>query len=168
MVRLPAPSESDLPMTRDEAKARGLKVFPAWVHCRKSSKHGNLRVTSSNRCAACAQLEADITRDRQAKLKGRLQREAERQVRKQLAQEIADAKQEAQNILRAAQREAIDRARMLEKAQATRAANKAKKAAEATSKATQAPPPGLPFAEPLEGLREAVNVSGLVATCPWD
>lgn len=164
MVRLPAPSGSDLPMTRDEAKARGLKVFPAWVHCRKSSKHGNLRVTSSNRCAACAQLEADITRDLRTKLKGRLQEEAERRVRKQLAQQIADVTREAQDILRAAQRQAMDRARMLEKAQATRAANKAKKAAEAASR----PPQAHSLGKPLEGLREAVNVSGLIDLCPWD
>lgn len=128
MDRLPAPSGYDHPMTRDQAKAAGLKVYPAWVHCRRSSKHGNIRVTSSNRCAACVQLEANLTRDLRARLKDRLKEDAERQVLKRMAERIAEAERQARDIIRAAEKEAANKVRMQERAKAAREARKARAA----------------------------------------
>lgn len=116
-------------MTREEARAQGLKVFPSWTACRKSSKHGTLRLATSNRCAACVQLEADIKRDLRAKLGERLKAQADRQAMKRAAQTLADAQREALEIIKAAEKEAMDKVKMLERAKATREANKAKWAA---------------------------------------
>lgn len=156
------------PMTNREAKAQGLKVFPSWTSCRKAPKHGNLRLTTSNRCATCAQMEADIKRDLRAKVGERLKAQADRQAMKRVAQALADAQRKAQAIIKAAEREAMDKVKMQERAKATREANKAKSAAQAAAKALSTAPPTEPLTGGIGGLVEAVGGSGLVDPCPWD
>lgn len=141
------------PMTNREAKAQGLKVFPSWTSCRKALKHGNLRLTTSNRCATCAQMEADIKRDLRAKLGERLKAQADRQAMKRVAQALADAQKEAQAIIKAAEKQAMDKVKMQERAKATREANKAKRAA---ASAQQPPAPA------------ATTGSSSDDACPWD
>lgn len=142
------------PMTRNEARAQGLKVFPSWTACRKSSNHGTLRLAASNRCAACAQMEADIKRDLRAKLEKRLKDQADRQAMKRVAQTLVDAQKEATAIIKAAEKEAMDKVKMQERAKATREANKARKAA-----AASAPQPPAP---------EAITGPSVDDACPWD
>ncbi|MBH1985870.1 MAG: hypothetical protein I8H76_00920 [Burkholderiales bacterium] len=141
-------------MTNKEAKAQRLKVFPSWIVCRKAPKHGNLRLTTSNRCATCAQIEADIKRELRAKLGERLKAQADRQAMKRVAQTLADAHREAAEIIKAAEKEAMDKVKMQERAKATRETNKAKRVAQAT--AQQKP-------VPTRELQPSADDS-----CPWD
>lgn len=128
MGNLPTPRGSAPPMTRTEAKAQGLKVYPSQYHCRKSSKHGALKLTSSNKCAQCDELERSIEKDLRAKCMDKLKAEAERKALKKVAGILADAHRQAADIIKAAQKEAMDKAKMLEKAKATREARKAQAA----------------------------------------
>lgn len=136
----------DRPIDRSEAKALGLKAYPSRTYCRRSSKHDNMRRVSNNQCVQCAELESRLMQDLRATVMDKLKAEAERKVRNEMAALIADAEKQAAAILKDAQREAMDRAKQLEKAQATRAVNKAAKAA-----AARAPSAGpvKPVAGPL-------------------
>jgi len=133
MSNLPSSRGSGPPMSRTEAKAQGLKVYPSQYHCRRSSKHGALKLTSSNQCVQCAELERSIEKDLRAKVMDKLNAEAERsalrKVQKQAEVILTDAQRQADDILKAARREAMDKAKMLEKAKATREARKAQAAA---------------------------------------
>ncbi len=138
----------DRPMDRSEAKALGLQVYPSKAYCRRSSKHGNLRRVSSNQCIQCAELETRLEQDMRAKVLDKLRAEVERKVRRELAALIADAEKQAAAILKDAQREAMDKAKQLEKAKATREANRA-------AKAGAAPTPSVKPVEPVAGPLEA-------------
>jgi hypothetical protein len=133
MGNLPSSRGSDPPITRDQAKAQGLKVYPSQYHCRRSSKHGALRLVSNNKCVQCVELERNIAKDLRAKFMDKLKAEAERsalrKIQKQAEVILADAQRQAEDILKAARREAMDKAKMLEKAKATREARKAQAAA---------------------------------------
>lgn len=146
------------PMDRSEAKALGLKVYPSKAYCRKTSKHGNMRRVSNNKCIQCAELEARLEQDLKATVMDRLTAQAERKVRKEMANLIADAEKQAAAIIKAAQREAMDKVKMQEKAKATRAANKAAQEAKALAAAT-------PSAEPVEPGVELLEASVGVS---WD
>ena len=126
-------------MTRTEAKAQGMKVYPSQYHCRRSSKHGALKLTSSNKCVQCDELERSIEKDLRAKFMDKLKAEAERtalrKIQKQAEAILADAQKQADDILKAARREAMYRAKMLEKAKATREARKAQAAASSHAEA---------------------------------
>lgn len=153
---------TDLPIARSEAKALGLKVYPSRSYCRRSSKHDNMRRVSSNQCVQCAELEARLMQDLKAAVMDKLRAEVERKVRREMAALIADAEKQAAAILKDAQREAMDRAKQLEKAQATRAANKAT----AEAKALTAPTPS---AKPVESVVEPLGASlGLSCGGPDD
>jgi hypothetical protein len=147
-----------LPMDRSEAKALGLKVYPSKAYCRRSSKHGNMRRVSNNKCVQCVELEARLEQDLKATVMDRLTAQAERKVRKEMAALIADAERQARDIIKAAQRDAMDKVRMQEKAKATRAANKAAQEAKALAAAT-------PSAEPVEPVADALGAS---VGPPWD
>jgi hypothetical protein len=125
MVSLPTPRDDDPPMLRSQAKALGLKVYRGMTPCRVSSKHGYLRLTYSNKCAACGQQAKEREADLRATQMDKLRAEMERKLRREMAAELAQAHKQAQDILREARREAMEKARTLEKAQATRAAKKA-------------------------------------------
>jgi hypothetical protein len=163
-----------MPMDRSKAKALGLKVYPSHTYCRRSSKHDNMRRVSNNQCVQCAELEARFEQDMRAKVLDKLKAEAERKVRKEMAALIADAEKQAAAILKDAQREAMDKAKQLEKAKATREANKAAKAAAAP---TPSAGPVEPVAGALgasvglswEGLEDdtETSASGL-DVAPWD
>lgn len=164
MGRLSSTEEFTPPITRDQAKAQGLKVFQSKYYCRRSSKHGALRLTSSNKCAKCAELERSIEKDLRAKVMDKLMDEATRLVLKQSRAILANARKEAEDIIKAAQREAMDSAKMLEKAKATREANKAQAAASRAEVVTQPKgPEGIeapPWDEPpRSGTQEAPQVA---------
>lgn len=129
MGHLPDTEEFTPPITRDQAKAQGLKVYKSKHYCRRSSKHGALKVTRNNQCVQCAELERSIEADLRAKVMDKLRAEVERKMRKQSEVILADARKEAEDILKAALREATNKAKMLEKAKATREAKKALAAA---------------------------------------
>ena len=182
MDPLPYNHRPSLPITREEARAQGLKSFPSWHPCRRSSKHGNVRLTSSNRCQACAEAERDLTKQLRSQVMDRLKAEAMRKVQKQAQAILEDARREATDIIKSAQREANDKAKMLEKAKATREAKKAAKvaaekaahtgvvsAAPAVIQAAQGHPEDQPWdvpaVDPQEDLQEPL--CGLDAA-PWD
>lgn len=168
MDSLPTPQGDAFPMTRAEAKAKGLKVFLSMYRCRKSSKHGHWRVVSSNRCTDCVDLEATLRKDLKASLIDRLRTEAERKVRKEMASLLADAERQARDIIKAAEKVAMGRATVLEKAQATRAANRAKKTAEAAAMGSNGVAPGAAHAPPWEGREEAPSAFSEDDSAPWD
>lgn len=124
-----ADEEFTPPITHDQAKAQGLKVYQSRYYCRRSSKHGALKVTRTNQCVQCAELERNLEKDLRAKVMDKLKAEAERKALRQAAAILADARKQAEDILKAALREAMDKAKMLEKAKATREARKAQAAA---------------------------------------
>lgn len=62
----------------------------------------------------------------------------------------------------------MDRAKVLEKAQATRAANRAKKAAEAAAVESSGVTAGAAHAPPWEGPEEAPGAFYTDDSCPWD
>lgn len=168
MDSLPTLQGSAFPMTRDEAKAKGLRVFLSMYHCRKSSKHGQWRVVSSNRCADCVELEATLRKDLKASVMDRLRAEAERKVRREMASLIAEAERQARDIVKAAEKVAMDRAKLLEKAQATRAANRTKKATEAAAVGSSEPAAGAAHAPPWEGPEEAHSAFEVDDSAPWE
>jgi DNA-binding protein H-NS len=127
MGSLPTPRGDDPSMLRSQAKALGLTVYRAMVPCRVSDRHGYLRLTSTNKCAACVQRSKDLEAGLRATAMDRIKAEVRREIRKELAAEIAEAHKQARDILKEATKEAMDKAKMLEKAQATRAARKAAK-----------------------------------------
>lgn len=137
MGNLPSSRGSGPPMTRTEAKAQGLKVYPSQSYCRRSSKHGALKLTSSNKCVQCDELERSIEKDLRAKCMDKLKAEAERSALKKVAAILADAHRQAADIIKAAQKEAMDKAKMLEKAKATREARKTQAAASGQAGAIQ-------------------------------
>lgn len=126
---LPSTEDYTPPITRDQAKAQWLKVFQSRAYCRRSSKHGALRLTRTNQCVQCAELERNIEADLKDKVMDKLKAEAMRKVQKQAEAILADAHRQAADIIKTAQREAMDKAKMLEKAKATREARKAQAAA---------------------------------------
>lgn len=69
--------------------------------------------------------ERDIEKGLREKFMDKLRAEAERKVLKQMSVILADAHRQAADIIKAAQCEAMDRAKMPEKAKATREARKA-------------------------------------------
>lgn len=168
MDSLPTPQGDAFPMTRGEAKVKGLRVFLSKYRCLRSSKHGQWRVVSSNRCAECVELEANLRKDLKASVMDRLRTEAERKVRKEMASLIAEAERQARDIIKAAEKVAMDRAKLLEKAQATRAANRAKKAAETAALGSSEPAAGAAHAPPWEGPEEAPGAFYADDSCPWD
>lgn len=168
MDSLPLPQGDAFPMTRAEAKTKGLRVFLSMYRCRTSSKHGQWRVVSSNRCTDCVELEASLLKDLKASVMDRLKAEAERKVRKEMASLIAEAERQARDIIKAAERIATDRAKVLEKVQATRAANRAKKAAEAAAVGSSEPAAGAAHAPPWEGPEEAHSACSVDDSAPWD
>jgi hypothetical protein len=123
------PANGDPPMLWSKAKALGLKVYRGTTPCRKSDKHGYLRLTASNKCAACVQRAKGMEADLRATSMDKLKDEVRREIRKELAAEIAKAHRLAKEILKAAQQEALDTAKHLEKVQASRAKRKAAKEA---------------------------------------
>lgn len=133
MGHLPSTEDFTPPITRDQAKAQGLKVYQSRHYCRRSSKHGALKLTRTNQCVQCAELERSIEADLRAKVMDKLKAEAERAALrtagKQAEAILADARKQAADIIKTAQREATDKAKMLEKAKATREARKAQAAA---------------------------------------
>lgn len=129
----PSPSVPPMPMHRKEAKAQGLKVFPSWTYCRRSSKHGNLRYVHSNRCVDCVQLERNLTKQVEAKALAKLEEKVRRKLEKEMQARISEAQQAAEEIIRRAEKEATNKAKMLEKAKATREAKKAALAASSAS-----------------------------------
>jgi hypothetical protein len=145
--RLPVITADSPPMDRSQAKALGLKVYPSWAYCKRSSKHGSLREASSNACVQCVELEANLMKDLRASAMDKLRAEAERKVRRELNALIAGAEKQAADILKAAQREAMDKAKQLERAKATREAKKAAKALAAPT----------PSAEPVEPMVDALE-----------
>lgn len=181
MDTLPTTRGEARQMSRKEAQALGLKVYPSVARCRMAPGHGNMRVVSSNKCAHCCELEATLAQRIRATVLDRLRTEAEHKVRKELAAELTQAKRqargiiksaesEAQDILKAAQRDAMDKARMLEKAKATKEATKAKKAAQVPT--LQAMPDRAVVADlgPSEGppWELARDCASVVDICPWD
>lgn len=168
MDSLPTPKGDAFPMSRAEAKAKGLRVFLSMYRCRMSSKHSQWRVVSSNRCTDCVELEANLRKGLKASLLDRLRAEAERKVRKEMASVIAEAERQARDIVRAAEKIATDRAKVLEKVQATRAANRARKAAEAAAAGPSGQADGVAQAPPWEGPEEAPGVSIVDDSAPWD
>lgn len=113
---------TDYPMSRPEAKAQGLKVFPAWAPCSKSSKHGNLRLTASNRCVKCVELEQSFEADLRAKAMDTIKAAVMRELRREMKNEIAKAHREAKAIVQAAERESKSLKKVQAGRQATRAA----------------------------------------------
>jgi hypothetical protein len=111
---------------------------------------------------------ADILRGR---VMDKLRAEARRQVERQTRVLMNEAQREAADIVKAAQREANNKARMLEKAKTTREARRAQKAVQAAD--TDARPPALPDAPPWESAaaqpqgayQEALDG---VDAAPWD
>lgn len=168
MDSLPTPKGDTHPMSRAEAKAKGLRVFLSMYRCRMSSKHSRWRVVSSNRCTDCAELEANLRKDLKASLLDRLRAEAERKVRKEMASLLADAERQARDIVKAAEKVATDRAKVLEKVQATRAANRARKAAEAAAMGPIGQAAGVAHAPPWDGPEEAPCASIVDDSAPWD
>lgn len=168
MDSLPTPQGDTRPMTRAEAKTKGLRVFLSKYRCLRSSKHGQWRVVSSNRCADCVELEANLLKDLKASVMDRLRAEAERKVRKEMASLIAEAERQARDIVKAAEKVSMDRAKVLEKAQATRAANRAKKAVEAAAMGPSGSAAGAAYAPPWEGPEEAPSASIVDDSAPWD
>lgn len=73
---LPTPKGDTHPISRAEAKAKGLRVFLSMYRCRMSSQHSQWRVVSSNRCTECGELEASLCKDLKASLLDRLRAEA--------------------------------------------------------------------------------------------
>lgn len=116
------------PITHAQAKAQGLKAYQSRAYCRRSSKHGALRLTKSNQCVQCAELERNLEKDLRATVMDKLKAEAERKALRQVSVILADAHRQAADIIKAAQKEAMDKAKMLEKAKATREARKAQAA----------------------------------------
>lgn len=165
---LPTPQGDAFPMTRDEAKAKGLRVFLSKYRCLRSSKHGQWRLVSSNRCADCVELEANLRKDLKASVMDRLRAEAERKVRKEMASMIAEAERQARDIIKAAEKVAMGRAKVLEKAKATLAANRAKKAAEAAAMGSNGAAAGAVHAPRWEGPEEGSNVTGHDDFATWD
>ena len=165
------------PMDLKQAKALGLKLYPSRAYCRRSPQHGRLRMVSSNECATCAELEANLMKELRTSAMDKLRAEVERKVRREMKTLIADAEKQAQDILKAAQREAMNKAKQLEKARATRAANKAAKEAAALAAATPSAEPVEPVVgaleasvgPPWEGLEDSpeASASGL-DVAPWD
>jgi hypothetical protein len=143
------------PMTRTQAKAEGLKVYPSMTRCTRVDKHGNLRLTLSNRCVQCVELERAYEADLRATAMDKLRAEVERKLRKEMKAEIAEAHREAKAIIQDAQREASDKAKMLAKAQATREARRL-----AALAARQGP------ARPSEGA--SAPCSSVDDSAPWD
>lgn len=168
MDSLPTPKGDTHPMSRAEAKAKGLRVFLSMYRCRMSSKHSQWRVVSSNRCTECVELEASLRKDLKASLIDRLRAEAERKVRKDMASLLADAERQARDIVRAAEKVATDRAKLLEKAQAARAATRARKAAEAAAAGPSGPADGAAHAPPWESPEEAPSAPIVDDSAPWD
>lgn len=151
------------PITHDQAKAQGLKVYQSRYYCRRSSKHGALKVTRTNQCVQCAELERNIEADLRAKVMDKLKAEAERKALRQAAAILADAHRQAADIIKAAQKEAMDKAKMLEKAKATREAKKAQAAVAQAEVVTQPEGPQTaqvgpevaPWDEPVSMAQEA-------------
>lgn len=164
MDSLPTPKRDTHPMSRAEAKAKGLRVFLSMYRCRMSSKHSQWRVVSSNRCTECVELEANLRKDLKDSLIDRLRAESERKIRKEMASLLADAERQARDIVKAAEKVATDRAKVLERIQATRAANRARKAAEAAAAGPSSPIHALPW----EGTAEARSAPIVDDPAPWD
>ncbi|TAK83328.1 MAG: hypothetical protein EPO09_21290 [Aquabacterium sp.] len=180
MGNLPSSRGSGPPMTRTEAKAQGLKVYPSQYHCSRSAKHGALRLVSSNKCVQCDELERSIEKDLRAKFMDKLKAEAERKALKKVSVILADAHKQAADIIKAAQKEAMDRAKMLEKAKATREARKAQAAASQAGapkvevvtqpegpQAIEVPPWDEPSTEAQEGPQMATDGDGLTDQGGW-
>lgn len=148
------PANGDPPMLWSKAKALGLKVYRGTTPCRKSDKHGYLRLTSSNKCAACTQQAKDMEAVLRATVMDKLKVEVERKLRREMAAEIAMAHRQAKDIIKAAQREALDKAKHLEKVRASRAAKKAAKEVPGAS-------PGLVVNPQVEGDDDP-------EAAPWD
>lgn len=87
--------EFTLPITRDQAKAQGLKVYQSRAYCRMSSKHGAIRLVSSNQCVQCVELERNLEKDLRAKVMDKLKAEAEKKALKQVSVILADARRQA-------------------------------------------------------------------------
>jgi hypothetical protein len=144
-------------MLRSQAKALGLTVYRGMAPCRVSDRHGYLRLTLNNKCAACAQCDKERDANLRTSSWDRIKAEALRELRREMAAEIAAAHRQARAILKEAASEAMDKAKMLEKAQATRAARKAAK------EATEPPPaPVVCLPDEVDTDLDGVDVA------PWD
>jgi len=165
---LPTPKGDTHPMSRAEAKAKGLRVFLSMYRCRMSSKDSQWRVVSSNRCTDCVELEANLRKGLKASLLDRLRAEAERKIRKEMVSVIAEAERQARDIVKAAAKAAMDRAKVLENAKATLAANRARKAAEAVAMGPSGPAARAAHVLPWEGPEEAHGAFCPDDSCPWD
>lgn len=149
-------AQPPLPMSRKEAKVQGLTVFPSWWPCRIRG-HGNMRRTSDNKCIGCIEAARELKAAIRERVLDQLKHEAMRKVAKEAAALVAEAEREAKGILTRAKREASDRARMLEKAKATREARKAAKASSP-----------LPPADQQEFNQEASMGLPGDLSAPWD
>lgn len=127
-------SASDLPpvpISREKAKAQGLKVFPSWQPC-KLKGHGNMRRTHDGQCVACLKVQHDYLEKVKAEgleeLKAQIRREVIRDLkREQKAAEVERLRQEKEEAkaLAKAQREQEKKLAKLAKARAEREALKA-------------------------------------------
>lgn len=147
-------------MSREEAKAQGLKVFHSWQHC-KVSHHGNLKRTNDSRCMACLQVEHDyierIKANSLEKLREQIRREVLQDIRReQKAAEAAQLRQEKE-----AKKAAEKEAREQQHKQAKRAQQKAaREAAKASSH--------IPLAGEQDVNHEAPIGPPDDASAPWD
>jgi hypothetical protein len=102
-------------MLRSQAKALGLKVYRGMVPCRVSDRHGYLRLTLNNKCAACAQCDKERDANLRAASWDRIKAEALRELRREMSAEIAAAHRQARTILKEALSESMDKARLPER-----------------------------------------------------
>lgn len=120
-----------VPLSRERAKAQGLKVFPSWQSC-KLKGHGNMRRTHDGQCVACIKVQHDYLEKVKAEgleeLKAQIRREVIRDLkREQKAAETERLRQEKEEAkaLAKAQREQEKKTAKLAKARAEREALKA-------------------------------------------
>jgi hypothetical protein len=125
------PQAPDPPISKDEAKTQGLKVFPSMYGCRRPG-HGNLRRTHDNQCVRCLAVLAE----EKDKLKAKAREEIKAEVKREILAEMRAAQKAAQmaemerlKYAAKADRDAARKQRKADRAKAkaaeTRAAKKA-------------------------------------------
>lgn len=131
-------------MSRKEARALGLKVYPSAYGCTKDG--GRLRTTFRNQCVACLEKE----RQQKATIAERARAQALKTARTVVLRELAaEQRQQAKAEEKAAKVAALraeKEAAEKERRKAQRAANKA--AAQELAKAAQEAPEGCPMGSP--------------------
>lgn len=166
-------------MTSKEARARGLKVFPSFAHCRVDGT--NLRTTARGLCVACQEREKADRKARDKAVADKVRAEVLKTARATVLRELEaeekqrqrdeekarkDTEKAAARAAKQAQQEAQEKERRKQKAARTRAKNKAAKEAEAAAPAARAETPALDTAPPWEEVSSAPAVLASSSEAP--